>query len=150
MAAFGATGLVDEGATTFYPIAYPPDDLRRSWAILLNGHQQNVGELLAGRNAQGVGSPGRWDTSQRFAVWVPDPPAPTGLDDPRPPRPLPVRDLLPNEIIQTGLMSVSVARTDLQQESAKQSGAFLPDDRRTLEGIYDIVSKLALATEPRP
>ena len=39
-------------------------------------------------------------------------------------------------------MSVSVARTDLQQESAKQSGAFLPDDRKTLEGIYDIVSKL--------
>jgi len=156
MAAFGATGLVDEGATTFYPIAYPSDEPRRSWAILLNGHQQNVGELLAGRNAQGVGSPGRWDTSQRFAVWVPDPPAPTGLEDPRPPRPLPVRDLLPNEIIQTGLMSVSVARTDLQQESAKQSGAFLPDDRKTLEGIYDIVSMLALAaslpsaTKPQP
>ena len=142
MAAFGATGLVDEGATTFYPIAYPPDEPRRSWAILLNGHQQNVGGLLADRNARGVGSPGRWDTSKGLAVWVPDPPAPAGLDDPRPPRPLPVRDLLPNEIIQTGLMSVSVARTDLQQKNAQQSGAFLPADRTTLQGIYDIVSKL--------
>ena len=162
MAAFGATGLVDEGATIYYPIAYPPDEPRRSWAILLNGHQQNVGELLAARNGRGVGSPGHWDTSQGFAVWIPDPPAPNGLDDQRPPRPLPVRDLLPNEIIQTGLMTVSVARTDLQQENAKQSGAFLPDDRKTLVGIYEIVSKLALAAslpsgtslpsaaEPRP
>jgi len=143
MAAFGADGLVDEGATADYPVVYPPNEPRRQWAILLNGHQQNVGELLAGRNALGVGSPGHWDTSQGFAVWVPDPPAPTGLDDPRPPRPLPVRDLLPNEIIQTGLMSVSVARTDLQQQNAQQSGAFLPADRTTLQGIYDIVSKLA-------
>jgi hypothetical protein len=143
MATFGATGLVDEGATNYYPISYPSDEPRRSWAILLNGHQQNVGELLAARNAQGVGSPGHWDTSQGFAIWVADPPAPTGQDDLRPPRPLPVRDLLPNEIIQTGLMSVSVARTDLQQESAKQGGAFLPDDRKTLQGIFEMVSKLA-------
>jgi hypothetical protein len=143
IAALGADGLVDEGATTDYPVVYPPDELRRSWAILLNGHQQNVGGLLAARNARGVGSPGRWDTSRGLVAWVPDPPAPTGLDDPRPPRPLPVRDLLPNEIIQTGLMSVSVARTDLQQQNAKQGGAFLPDDRTTLQGIYDLVSKLS-------
>jgi len=148
MAAFGATGLVDEGATVYYPIVYPPGEPRRSWAILLNGHQQNVGELLAERNARGLGSPGHWDTSQGFAVWVPDPPAPTGLDDTRPPRPLPVRDLLPNEIIQTGLMSVNVARTDLQQANAIQSGAFLPADRTTLQGIYDIVSRLAPAKQP--
>jgi hypothetical protein len=74
---------------------------------------------------------------------VADPPAPTGLDDPRPPRPLPVRGQLPNEIIQTGLMGVSVARTDLPQQNAIQSGAFLPDNRATLQGIYDFVSKLA-------
>jgi len=150
MAAFGATGLVDEGATIFYPIVYPPDEPRRSWAILLNGHQQNVGELLSGRNARGVGSPGHWDTSQGFAVWVADPPAPAGLDDPRPPRPLPVRDLLPNEIIQTGLMSVSAARTDLQQAKAQLSGAFLPADRTLLQGVYEIVSKLASTTPSRP
>lgn len=143
MAASAATGLVDEGATLVYPIDYPPDEPRRSWAMLLNGHRQNVGELLAERNARGVGSPGHWNTSKGFLVWVPDPPAPTGLDDPRPPRPLPVRDLLPNEIIQTGLMGVSVARTDLQQQNAIKTGAFLPDDRATLQGIYDLVSKLA-------
>jgi hypothetical protein len=40
-------------------------------------------------------------------------------------------------------MSVSVARTDLQQQNAQQTGAFLPDDRATLRGIYDLVSKLA-------
>lgn len=142
MAAFGADGLVDEGKTVDYPVVYPPDEPRRQWAILLNGNQQNVGKLLADRSARGVGSPGHWDTSQGYVVWVPDPPAPTGLDDPRPPRPMPVRDLLPNEIIQTGLMSVSVARTDLQQQNAQQSGSFLPDDRATLQGIYNIVSKL--------
>ena len=142
MATFGATGMVDEGATSYFPIVYPPNEPRRSWAILLNGNQQNVGELLAERNAQGVGSPGHWDASKGYAVWVPDPPAPTGQDDPRPPRPLPVRDLLPNEIIQTGLMSVSVVRTDLQQENAKLSGAFLPEDRTTLQGIFAMVSKL--------
>jgi hypothetical protein len=143
MAAFGATGLVDEGATTYYPVVYPSDESRRMWAILLNGHQQNVGELMAQRNARGVSSPGHWDTSAGFAVWAPDPPAPVGLDDTRPPQPIPVRDLLPNEQIQAGLMGPSVVRTDVQDQNAKLSGAFLPEDRKTLEVIYQIVSNLA-------
>jgi hypothetical protein len=143
IATLGASGLVDEGATVYFPVFYPADEPRRMWAILLNGHQQNVGELLAGRNARGIGSPGHWDTSAGFAVWIPDPPAPIGLDDSRPSQPVPVRDLLPNEKIQTGLMGVSIVRTDLQDANAKLNGAFTPDDRNTLDSIYQLLKNLA-------
>jgi hypothetical protein len=143
MAALGGSALVDEGATVYFPVFYSADEPRRMWAILLNGHQQNVGELLAGRSARGIGSPGHWDTSAGFAVWVADPPGRTGLDDPRPSQPVPVRDLLPNEKIQSGLMGVSIVRTDLQDANARLTGAFTADDRGTLDSIYQLLKNLA-------
>ena len=75
-------------------------------------------------------------------VWVPDPPAPTGIGDTRPPVNMPVRDLLANEKLQTGLMGVSVVRTDLQQQVDQQAGQFTADDRATLQQIFQLVSKL--------
>jgi len=56
----------------------------------------------------------------------------------------PVRDLLPNEKFQTGLMGVGIIRTDLQQTQAEAAGQFTPDDRATLKQIYQIVSRLGL------
>ncbi len=140
LAEIGGTGLLDEGASAVFPVVYPADEPRRVWDVIFKGQPLNVGLLLAAKYANGVGAPGRWDTSGSDAVWVSDPPAPTGVTDTRPPRPVPVRDLLPNEKIQVGLMGVGILRTDLQQDS---SGAFTADDRATLQQIYRIVSKLA-------
>jgi hypothetical protein len=147
MPALGATGLSDEGATVIFPVVYPPEEQRRMWSILLpNGQQVNVGALLQSRNAKGVGAPGHWDLSSSGLVWVADPTPPTGFDDTRPPRPVPVRELLANEQLQPGVMGfgVEVLRTDLHLEAAKRRGAFTEDDRKMLENVYRIVSKLGI------
>ncbi len=143
MAEFGAVTLLDEGATPVFPAVYPPDEPRRLWDIVISGLAVNVGALVLAMNAGGVGAPGAWDTTGSQPAWVPAPAAPTGLNDVRPPRPMPVRALLPNEQLQTGLMGVSVVRTDLQQQADEQAGQFTPDDRATLQQIYGIVNRLA-------
>ncbi len=143
LATLGGDGLLDEGVTPVFPVVYSPDEPRRLWALLFKGKPVSVGALLLNRNANGVGSPGQWDTSGSEPVWVPAPPASTGLNDVRPPRPMPVRDLLPNEKLQAGLMGVSVVRADLQKQSDEQSGQFTADDRATLQHIYQVVSRLA-------
>ena len=142
MALFGATDLSDEGATAEFPVLYPPDEPRRMWDIVFKGGAVNVGALQVALNANGVGAPGQWDTSGSEPVWVPAPAAPSGLDDTRPPRPMPVRNLLANEIIQPGLMGVSIVRTDLAQQANAAAGQFTPDDRATLQQIFNLVSKL--------
>lgn len=143
MAIIGGTALGDEGATAIYPVIYPPDEPRRMWGILIGGQSFNVGALLALRNANGAGSPGSWDTSSGGPVWTPAPPAPTGVDDMRPPRDMPVRDLRPNEKLQAGMMGVSVVRTDLQQAADEQGGQFTPDDRAALQRVLQLVAQLA-------
>lgn len=142
MAALGGTALMDEGVSTVFPIVYPPNEPRRVWDFTVNGQSCNAGSLLFLQNANGVGAPGHWNLSETSPVWVPDPPAPTGVGDTRPPVNMPVRDLLPNEKLQTGLMGVSVVRTDLQQQVDQQAGQFTSDDRATLQQIFQIVSKL--------
>src|SRR6266404_4533333 len=140
MAELGGQGLVDEVNTSVFLIVYPADEPRRAWDILFQGHAENAGSLLFNRNTKGIGAPGRWDLSSPTPVWVPAPLPPTGLDDTRPSREMPVRELLPNEKLQTGLMGVSVIRTDLQQQANELSGQFTPDDRATLQQILRIVS----------
>jgi hypothetical protein len=93
-------------------------------------------------NANGVGAPGKWQITANGPVWVATP-APTGLNDTRPPRPMPVRNLLPNEMLQSGLMGVSVIRTDLQQQQEAQAGQFTADDRATLQQIYKMLVNLS-------
>ena len=144
MAAVGGTDVVEEGDMPVFPVVYPPDETRRMWAIIYRGRPVNVGNLLLNLNSKGVGAPGKWDFSSSEPVWVPAPLPPTGLDDTRPPREMPVRDLLPNEKFQMGLMGVSIIRTDLAQLQAQQDGQFTPDDRATLQQIYQIVSRLGV------
>ena len=144
MATLGATALVEQGITPVFPVAYPADEPRRMWAIVVNGRAENAGNLLLNMNSKGVGAPGRWDFSSGELVWVPAPAPPAGLDDARPPRDMPLRDLLPNEKFQMGLMGLSVIRTDLAQQQAQQEGQFTPDDRATLLQIYRIVDKLGI------
>jgi len=141
MTELGGTNLQQEDLTSF-PASYPAGEARRQWSFLVQGQAVNVGALLLMRNAHGVGAPGHWDVSSPQPLWVPDPPAPTGADDTRPPRAMPVRDLLPNEQLYTGLMGIlGVVRTDLQKTAAEASGGFTPDDRTMLRAIYLAVSK---------
>lgn len=143
MTTLGGSGLVVETGNAVFPIVYPADEPRRMWDFTVNAVVCNAGALLALENANGVGAPGSWQSTANGPVWVPAPPSPTGVNDTRPARPMPVRDLLPNEELQAGLMGVSVVRTDLQQQQNAQAGQFTPDDRATLQQIYQIVSKLA-------
>ena len=142
MTQLGGTGLQQEELPS-YPASYPSDEPRRQWYFLAQGQPVNVGALLFTRNAQGVGAPGHWDVSSPQPVWVPDLPAPTGEDDTRPPRSMPVRDLLPNEQLYTGMMGIlGVVRTDLKETADEASGVFTPDDRAMLRMIYLAIGKL--------
>lgn len=138
----GGSQLADEGTTPVFPVIYPPDEPRRVWDFVVNGNVVNAGALIASVNANGIGYPGSWGTENGGPLWIPDPPAPTGLNDTRTPRAMPVRDLLANEKLQTGLMGVSVVRTDLLQQQNEAEGQFTPDDRATLQQIYQMLSKL--------
>ena len=141
MTQLGGSNLQQEDLPSF-PASYPSDEPRRQWYFLFHGQAVNAGALLLTRNAQGVGAPGHWDVSSPQPVWIPDPPAPTGEDDTRSPRAMPVRDLLPNEQLYTGMMGIlGVVRTDLQKAADEASGQFTPDDRAMLRMIYLAVSK---------
>jgi hypothetical protein len=141
MAEVGGTGLVEEQLAMF-PVHYPDDERRRIWNIVFRGFGVNAGILILNKNANGIGYPGHWDLSKNEPEWVPDPPAPTGIDDPRASRDIPVRDLLPNEAIQVGLMGVGIIRTDLRDQAAKANGQFTADDRAMLQAIYKSVVRL--------
>ncbi len=143
MAELGGANLGDEGNSAVFPVTYPAGEPRRLWYFMYQGHPMNVGALIYNRNKNGIGSPGKWDFKTGEPVWVPDPPGPTGLDDTRPPRELPLRDLLPNERLETGPMGVHVVRTDLVAQAAADAGLFTAADRALLQAIHDMVSKLA-------
>ncbi|HEV2198665.1 MAG TPA: hypothetical protein VGR73_02510 [Bryobacteraceae bacterium] len=141
MRQLGGSGLADEGASTQFPAIYPANEPRRMWTFLIAGNPVNVGMLLAAFNSGGMGAPGRWDLSTGFPQWIAAPADPTGLDDRHAARPLPVRDLLPNEELQAeplGLGGALVVRTDLVQAN---SAGFTPDDRKLLQQIFAIVNK---------
>lgn len=143
METLGGSGLVAEMGNAMFPIVYPASEPRRVWDFLVNGILVNAGALLLAQNANGAGAPGHWDASRGEPAWVADTVAPTGTGDTRPPREMPVRDLLPNEKLQAGLMGVSVIRTDLQQQQDEAAGQFTADDRATLQQIYQIVNRRA-------
>lgn len=140
-AGFGVEQIGDEGVSTVFPVTYPPDEPRRLWYFMFRGRAVNVGALLYNRNKQGIGWPGQWDVSSGVPEWVPRPEGPTGEDDTRPSRPMPVRDLLPNEQLQAGLMGVGITRTDLASGIAAASGQFTEEDRATLHRIYELLTK---------
>lgn len=137
----GADGIVEE-VLQMFPASYPVTEPRRVWNLTYKGRFVNVGLLLLAKNAKGIGYPGHWDLSGEEPAWVADPAAPNGLDDQRPAREMPVRDLLPNEAIQTGLTGVGILRTDLQIDSGIANGQFTAADRSMLQAIYNVVVNL--------
>ena len=109
-----------------YFIDYRGDD-RRMWMIERSGGKKNVGSLLAQRNRNGVGSPGRWDVSGAEPVWVTEV-RETGEGDDRPETPVPVRPLNADEKLRNTLAGwVIVPAGEMT-------------DREMLEAIYAAVT----------
>ncbi|MEO5924840.1 MAG: hypothetical protein ABIR70_13555 [Bryobacteraceae bacterium] len=134
--------LFDEGEGSVFPVVYGDDEPRRQWFFVYKGEVHGVGGLLGIKNAKGIGYPGHWAVGETID-WVPDPEPPTGLKDARPPREVPVRDLLPNEKIAMTLMGPIIVRTDRMQAQAEASGQFTEMDRQTLKEIQRLVQQLA-------
>jgi len=132
--------LLDEGVGSAFPVIYG-DEPRRQWFFVYKGQVRSIAGLLINKNARGVGAPGHWSVGDTIE-WIPDPPAPTGLQDTRPPRQVPVRDLLPNEKISMTLMGPVVVRTDLQQALAESASQFTETDRLTLKEIQRLLQQL--------
>jgi hypothetical protein len=138
--ALGGSQLIDEGASNVFPVEYPADEPRRQWAVVIGGRAFNCGELLRMKNANGIGAPGAWTMAAMGPAWQAATLPPSGLDDPRPMRPVPVRKLLGNERLQPGLMGIGavVVRTDRVAASQSQGG-FGPMDRLVLLEIRDLL-----------
>jgi len=87
-------------------------EMRRVFQIAYGAYQLNVGQYVALMNANGIGAPGHWVFTGPQPVWVTLLPAsvPVVLQ----PWPEPVRALLPNEALWSGLFGGSVVyRTDM-------------------------------------
>ncbi|MEP6960636.1 MAG: hypothetical protein ABI995_01055 [Acidobacteriota bacterium] len=132
--------LTDQGVGSSFPVNYG-DEPRRMWDFAYRGVSYGVGGLISNKYRNGIGSPGHWTIGDTIE-WLPDPPAATGLDDHRAPREVPVRDLLPNELISAGLMGPMIVRTDLQKLAGDTAGQFSADDRTLLREIHGMVSAL--------
>lgn len=131
----------DAGLMQYYKVDYR-DEPRRLWSFFFKGGNYNVGSLLANRHHYGVGWPGHWEVGSTIR-WVADPPAPTGLDDRRPARPMPVRDLLANEKVEAALFGgPQIVRTDRQQK-ASFVNQFTEADRALLREILRLLQRAA-------
>lgn len=69
---------------------------RRVWLIDLPDGPHNVGALLAMKNRNGVGSPGKWEVTPEGPQWHTTVVENTVID-PRPEVPMPMRELRPDE-----------------------------------------------------
>lgn len=86
-------------------------ETRRQWLIKIGGDYHNAGALLAMKNANGVGAPGKWEKTRTGPVWVSFA-QDTGEQDPRPEIPIPCRPLDPVEAIYRTPFSVVIYRKD--------------------------------------
>lgn len=121
-------------------------ETRRLWEINFNGRNTNVGLLLTQKNSHGVGAPGHWDLSQPEPVWVFDPAVVGDVSAPHNWTPMPLRDLLPNEVLRSTLDGSEVVRTDKEAElqanpsmGASKGGGLTLIEHGWLQGVYNKV-----------
>lgn len=93
-----------------YKIAYPSTEPRRIYVVTFKGIALTVGRLIQEQNANGVGAPGGWNLDGPEPNWISA--IPSTLPPANPVQPVPMRDLMPNEAFQVGLMGVEIIRTD--------------------------------------
>jgi len=95
---------------------------RRVLNLIINGQPQNVGWMLKGRYANGIGSPGAWKPFGATVAWETAVSLDVGTFDPRPEIHIPQRALLPNERIVVVQIGVAVIqRTDIANPIVDQA-----------------------------
>lgn len=97
---------------------YGDGEDRRPWRIAVrpaNGTTRNyaVGALLILKYANGIGAPGRWYFDETGTLlWASDIPTDAGEHDLRPEIPIPMRDLLPNEVAVVQITGNYIGRSE--------------------------------------
>lgn len=105
-----------------FKYTFPADEPRRQWLVCEKWH---AGEKLAQMNAFGIGAPGKWSRvdSGEF-LWTPTTPV-DGLQDTTPAVPVPVRALLPGEVIKFTPFGEQVSIPEVKPPtSVPESGEF--------------------------
>ncbi len=118
---------------------------RRQWSIVWHGELRSAPQLLMYQTANGVGAPGKWDTSSGSPIWI-SYMQDTGERDVRPEALMPTRKLLANERIDVELFGVAVVRTDKTQDQlAPGTGSLTQDQDKLLRaaaaGVAVLVEK---------
>lgn len=135
------------GPSVYYD--YISGETRRVWEIVLTRGNStvhlNVGHLLKQMNQFGAGAPGHWFWSSpdaQLPIWLHDiDPGQLANNDPRPPWPVPVRDLLPNESWYPTPFGIKIQRSDLQSSTPAPNSA-------QLQRIEDMLTKITSAMFP--
>jgi hypothetical protein len=120
----------------------------REWQVTVPGSNGAVdaAPLLVEMFANGIGSPGSWNvTNPNAVVWVPSLPSQdlTGIAV----TPVPIRPLLPNEVIQNGPlgMGIEIGRTDWLNPTptapASAGGGLTDQQAAQLTEIFNWVMK---------
>lgn len=104
---------------------------RRQWCVVWHGELRSAPQLLMYQTANGVGAPGKWDTSSGSPIWI-SYMQDTGEQDVRPEVLMPTRKLLANERIDVGLFGIAVVRTDKTQDQAAPGTGSLTQDQDKL------------------
>lgn len=134
-------GTVEATAPAFggtFVYALPDSKL---YNIRLEGSSIAAATLLLTFYQRGVGHPGTWRTQGAIPVFTPSPDydgpqanSPPGVRDP-------IRDLLPGETLQFGLMGMLVARADKVVVSPA-GGSFTDADRKLLQDVHTMLGLL--------
>jgi hypothetical protein len=117
-------------------------ELRRPWVFNWRGSTLTAPGLLVSKYAMGVGAAGHWDLSASSPAWVAEQQE-TGEKDTRPEVPVPMRHLLANERLETGMFGMTVARTDLTlNEPGPGTGALTVAQDQRLSSIEAAVNAI--------
>lgn len=131
-----AAELLGTAVDTSWPgTVWPADEARRKYTIVIGDARCSGAALLAQKYSSGIGAPGHWSkNSDGEPIWVYDPlPDCARVTNSRP---VPVRDLLPNESFKDSPFGGwAVYRADKQQQQAEAGGQFTPADRALLQAI---------------
>jgi hypothetical protein len=134
---------IDDPNNAEEPIVYASDDPRRQLMFTFKGAKVYVGKLLEVKYKKGIGYPFHWDLSGA----EPLPVLATlddGANDPRPSRPMPIRDMSSTEVLVVGgplatLELENSALPHINAGPAQASGGFTDDDRMKLNVVYQSV-----------
>jgi len=122
---------VEESQMPMFPYVYPPHEKRRIHTVVRNGQSYPAWRMRSTQTSHGVGAPGHWDLSDPDCIRWSAGPFPDGKDC-KLYKAVPVRDLLPNEKVETifgGL--TAIRRTDVGP-----ADGFTAADRQKLDAIY--------------